>query len=369
MGAKCLVCDKSLHFWSLYYTKFRNNIYLCKDCKEKYQVFDNCNWEDVRSYIENLSPSAAKELITDPEQLNKVKNEINKNNNESSKFKVNSTIAVQSNAIKTNTGDYIKQLQKLYKSYGYVNIPEVENETSAKWVLEHTNRMFGAVLVPKEYMENITKNGHEYVTGDIVLLWWLTSRKNISNKPLYFYRTYGINPEKSINKLINTGLLTKDMDLTAAGRRVVNNSKMIIKHHRALKSWSGVGPVKYTYKKTVKTKIPEKYSNLPKKQQYPWSSFDIGLKDAKSEHCKYIQWKTVMNPCKECMKIGAQDNGKGSGIYSIKDAPKLRDTIHPGCTCRIFPYKLSDKFLPPITSFSTRDPKTGKSINVKARQY
>lgn len=269
----------------------------------------------------------------------------------------------------TNCQSYISELKKLYKSYEYENIPEIENEQSAKWVLDNVNGIFGAVLVPKEYMKTITKNKQSYVTGDIVLLWWLTSRKNISEKPLYFYRTYGIDSEKSIKKLISNGLLTKDMKLTGAGRRVINNSKMIIKHHKAIKSWSGIGPVEYTYKKAVKISVPEKYSMLPQNQRYPWSEFDINLKDAKSEHCRYVKWTTVMHPCNNCMKLGAADNGKGSGIYSIKDAPELRDKIHPGCTCRIFPYKLSDKYLPPIISFSTRDPETGKSIIVKARQY
>lgn len=263
----------------------------------------------------------------------------------------------------------ISKLKDLYRSYNYENIPEIENEKSAKWVLANLDGMFGAVLVPKEYMSNISKAGHNYVTGEIVLLWWLTSRKNKSNKPLYFYRTYGIDADKSIKKLINTGLLTKDMKLTTVGKKVLDNSKMIIKHHRASKSWSGIGPVKYTYPKKVKTKLPVKYADLPKKQQYPWSAFDINLQDAKSEHCRYIQWLTSTHPCKQCKKIGSTDTGKGPGIYLIKDAPLLRNQIHPGCTCRIFPYKLSERNLPPVDEFSTRDPETGKSIIIKAKQY
>ena len=270
---------------------------------------------------------------------------------------------------KVNSLYYTKKLQDLYSSYNYENIPEIENEASAKWVLNNINGMFGAILVPKEYMKNISKVGHSFTTGEIVLLWWLTSRKNISNKPLYFYRTYGIDPNKSTEKLIINGLLTKDMKLTPTGKRVLNNSKMIIKHHRAVKAWSGTGPVKYFYPKKTETKIPKKYAGISKKQQYPWSAFDISLQDAKSEHCKYIHWLTSTHPCKQCKKIGSADNGKGSGIYSIKDAPTLRDQIHPGCTCRIFPYKLIERNLPPTLTFSTRDPKTGKSIIIKAKQY
>lgn len=112
-----------------------------------------------------------------------------------------------------------------------------------------------------------------------------------------------------------------------------------------------------------------KYTDLPKKQQYPWTTFDINLQDAKSEHCKYIQWLTSTHPCKQCKTIGSTNNGKGPGIYLTKDAPTLRNQIHPGCTCRIFPYKLKYADLPPTTHFSTRDPKTGKSIIIKRKQY
>ena len=159
------------------------------------------------------------------------------------------------------------------------------------------------------------------------------------------------------------------MKLTSAGKKVLDTSKMIIKRHRASKSWSGTGPVKYTYPKKVKTKMPVKYADLPEKEQYPWSAFDISLQDAKSEHCKYIQWLTSTHPCNQCKKIGSSDTGNGHGIYLIKEASALRNQIHPGCTCRIFPYKLSEKNLLPVMTFSTRDPKTGKSIIIKAKQY
>lgn len=260
---------------------------------------------------------------------------------------------------------YTKKLQDLYRSYGYENIPEVESEHSAKWVLSNLNGMFGAVLVPKEYMNNIKKAGHNYTTGEIVLLWWLTSRKKIANKPLYFYRTYGIAPEKSIKKLISTGLLTKESQLTATGKRVLNNSKTIIKHHKASKAWTGTGPVKYTYPKKEKTKIPEKYGKLTKLEQTPWKLFDLDIKDAKSD----LQWNTSTTPCPKCRKMGATDNGKGPGVYPIKSVAFLRDQIHKGCTCRVFGYsiKYKDSFESDI--YWNRNTKTGKGYYVKRMHY
>lgn len=267
-------------------------------------------------------------------------------------------------------GGYIKKLQALYRSYGYDNIPEVENEESAKWVLDNMNGPFGAVLVPKEYMANIKKAGHDYTTGEIVLLWWLTSRKSISNKPLYFYREYGIDAEKSTKKLINNGLLTEDIKLTAAGKKVLDNSKTIIKHHRAVKSWSGTGPVKYSYPaKQEETKVPEKYGKLTKLEKTPWKLFDMDLADAKSDHLRYVRWNTSTTPCPQCRKMGATDNGKGPGVYPIKSADYLREQIHKGCTCRIFGYKVGQKNLPELDTYWNRDPKTGKGYYVKRMHY
>jgi|GEM_PF-4091290 hypothetical protein len=114
---------------------------------------------------------------------------------------------------------------------------------------------------------------------------------------------------------------------------------------------------------TEEATIPKELENTP------WVIFDTTLEDAKSQNYKYIQWITSTTPCPRCEALGVTDNfGKGKGIYPISSAPKLRERIHKGCTCIISEYRPSDHF-PPIETYWTRDPKTGKGIYVKAKHY
>lgn len=147
--------------------------------------------------------------------------------------------------VNTKKDSYIKQLQDKYIENEYDNIPYVASEESAKFVLDNWN---GAVPVPREYMKIQFYKNKPLLTGDIVLLWWLTSRKSTRNIPLYFSREYGINANASIDKLINYNLLSKDKKLTSDGQKVLNIKQEVIVNHKSSKSWFGVGPVKYFHR-------------------------------------------------------------------------------------------------------------------------
>lgn len=104
-------------------------------------------------------------------------------------------------------------------------------------------------------------------------------------------------------------------------------------------------------------------------ERTPWIMFDLSIQDAKSQHCKYIQWITSTSPCPQCEALGATDNfGKGAGVYPITSAPQLRNRLHIGCTCIVSKYRITNPF-PPVKTYWTRDPKTGKGIYVKAKHY
>lgn len=106
--------------------------------------------------------------------------------------------------------NYINLLQSKYRKNNYVNIPYIESQESAKYVLDNWN---SSAPVPREYMQNFSFKGSKFITGEVVLLWWLTSRKNINDIPLYFSREYGINSSNAIEKLEEHNLLSKDTRL------------------------------------------------------------------------------------------------------------------------------------------------------------
>lgn len=236
--------------------------------------------------------------------------------------------------------EYIDKLKKFYKENGYENIPYIESEESAKYVLNNINGAFGAVLVPKEYMNNIDVNGVNYTFGEIVLLWWLSSRKNISNIPHYFARTYGIDASSSINKMINTGLLNKNKRPSPEGLKVIDDHKDIVDKHRAKKSWSGTGPVEYDYSPVLKGKAKETEMLRQVKK-----SFDKDIKFYKESKINLFEWMPAKNPCPICKKIANTDIGYGKGIYKTNQSSTIRKQLHFDCRCATVPY---DPDLPPV---------------------
>ncbi|MEK3544795.1 hypothetical protein [Lactobacillus crispatus] len=240
-----------------------------------------------------------------------------------------------------NRKQFTSLLKKFYQSQNYENIPYIESEESAKFVWENSQGSISlAVLVPKEYMENIKINNENYTFGDIVLLWWLSSRKNTSNIPHYFARNYGINTEESINKMIDYGLLNQNKKPTEEGLCVIKKYNSIIKKHRSKKSWSGTGPVKYDYSPTLKGEAKKK-----EMLKHVLKQFDDEIQFYKESKIHHFQWMTAKDPCPVCKRLQEQNTGLGKGIYRTSDYRKIRKYIHYDCRCTTTPY---DKNLPDI---------------------
>ena len=49
-------------------------------------------------------------------------------------------------------------------------------------------------------------------------------------------------------------------------------------------------------------------------ERTPWIMFDLSIQDAKSQHCKYIQWITSTSPCPQCEALGATDKDRKSVV-------------------------------------------------------
>lgn len=143
-----------------------------------------------------------------------------------------------------------KKLRRLYTLKKYQTIPEIPSEEESKRILENYKN-FPSSLVPKEYMNTIQFKNLQILRGEIIELWWITSRKNISNVPKYFLYEYGINYSKTVKKLHNLDLLTPDNKLTQLGHTLIKNSAQIIWEHKAAKSISKDGKVEYSYDKDV----------------------------------------------------------------------------------------------------------------------
>lgn len=101
-----------------------------------------------------------------------------------------------------NFANYQKRLRRLYITKRYRIIPEIPSEEESKRILENY-KSFPFSLVPKEYMDPIKFKDLNLLRGEIVELWWITSRKNISNVPKYFLYEYGINYSETVDKLHN----------------------------------------------------------------------------------------------------------------------------------------------------------------------
>ncbi|WP_057826066.1 hypothetical protein [Lentilactobacillus sunkii] len=161
-----------------------------------------------------------------------------------------------------------EKLKRLYKNKGFKTIPQLPSEQEAERIVV-TYRNFPASLVPKEYMDPIELDGNSLLRGDIVALWWTTSRKNISNPPQYFLYEYGVDYYGSLSKLKSLGLLTSDDKLTESGETVVQKSKKIIWQHKAAKTIKSDGTVKYSSSRGVSGKLlvvnKAKYPKTPRK--------------------------------------------------------------------------------------------------------
>lgn len=255
----------------------------------------------------------------------KTKQHENKNETTFSKMDNNSS----------NKVSYIDELKDKYRKNNYNNIPYIKDEKSAEYVLNNWNT---SAPVPRAYMKNQTFKGNKLVTGEIVLLWWLTSRKNTNDIPLYFYREYGINANESIKKLKNYRLLSTEKRLTSDGKRLLKIKQKLIYNHKSDKTWSGIGPVKYHY---GKVKEAEEQENL-------------NYNEYLDEKIKQYFFLATLDT-KTCPICGNLD-GK---IFDIKDKKTGINypLIHPGCRCTTTPYFNN---MPKNTTRWARNPITGK---------
>lgn len=231
--------------------------------------------------------------------------------------------------------NYINLLQSKYRKNNYVNIPYIESQESAKFVLDNWN---SSAPVPREYMQNFSFEGNKFITGEVVLLWWLTSRKNINDIPLYFSREYGINFSDAIEKLEEYNLLSKDKKLTSDGKRLLNLNQDIIDNHKSSKSWFRIGPVKYFHGTGNEASEIEE------------SSYKDYLTDGIDQYTFMATLDT-----KTCSTCGNLDRK----IFDIKEKKTGINypLIHPGCRCITTPYFNG---MPAETTRWARNPKTGK---------
>ena len=144
-------------------------------------------------------------------------------------------------------GTYLDRLATLYENRGYEVLPELPDEEGARYVIENASS-FPAVLVPKVYMKAQVDDHTPLMFGEVVLLWWLTSRKNIFPYPLYYQRKYGLNAEVSRRRLIERGYLSEDNSLTDAGRTIIDSHQDIVRKHKSVMLVGRDGPIEYIYR-------------------------------------------------------------------------------------------------------------------------
>ncbi|MDF7672193.1 hypothetical protein PT281_02680 [Lactobacillus sp. ESL0701] len=235
----------------------------------------------------------------------------------------------------------IKQLQEKYKENGYQTIPYIPNDQFAHYCLEQwEDSIRMAAPVPKENMEAVKFEDHSLLIGEVVMLWWMNRMKKKDYIPQYFLWQYGINFSTSLKKLESYGLATSEKSITNAGLNFLNKYPKIIKHHRAGKSWTGIGPVKYDYSKLLKGE-EKKEAMLQNVQK----AFDNEMKFYSESKIIYFQWMPSKNPCQLCKKLATTDNGWGKGVYRVADKIKVRKLLHYDCLCTTVPY---DDTLPNI---------------------
>lgn len=125
-----------------------------------------------------------------------------------------------------------EKLLALYKQKKYQTIPVLPDERSCEKILKNYHN-FPSMLVPKEYMQPILGT---LLRGDIVLLWWLSLKKNQTNIPQYFLYKYGIDVDRELKKLKQykyIELVNNKYILTDSGKQILSNHEKIIQEHRA----------------------------------------------------------------------------------------------------------------------------------------
>lgn len=207
-----------------------------------------------------------------------------------------------------------KRLERLYKNKGYKAIPKVPSEKEAERILT-TYRNFPASIVPKEYMDPINFNGQSLLRGEILVLWWTTSRKNISNPPQYFLYQYGVNYYESISKLYSLNLITSDNKLTELGKGLIDKSAKIIWQHKAEKAIEADGTVKYSSSHGVSGKLL-----VVPKAKYPKSSRKDYLDNYFYKSNQRIQYLWNAKQYELCKKEAMEQISQGNKypiIYNI----------------------------------------------------
>lgn len=141
--------------------------------------------------------------------------------------KLKQAVSTSVNKLKTPS----EQLTNVYVEKGYATIPAPLPDNEAQRILE-SYTSFPSSLVVKSYMTPF-ENG--LIRGEVLLLWWLNSRKKITHKPLYFLYRYGINIDAAEAHLINAGMMNADETWTDKGKSLVSSDRVqqIIREHRA----------------------------------------------------------------------------------------------------------------------------------------
>lgn len=213
-----------------------------------------------------------------------------------------------------NFANYQKRLRRLYITKRYRIIPEIPSEEESKRILENY-KSFPFSLVPKEYMDPIKFKDLNLLRGEIVELWWITSRKNISNVPKYFLYEYGINYSETVDKLHNLDLLTSDNQLTQLGRSLIKNSAQIIREHKAAKSINEDGKIEYSSDKDVHGNFFE-----VKRVRYPRKKTEEKLDDYFCHSNLRIQYLWNIKKYNQCEKEALEQISRGNKyplIYQI----------------------------------------------------
>lgn len=123
-------------------------------------------------------------------------------------------------------------MKEFYKRWGYQVLPELPEEIECNKILEN-HQSLPSMIVRKEYM-NFIENG--LIRGDIILLWWINTKKKQNKKPQYFLYKYGLNVNKEIEKLQKNYYIVFSKDryiLTNKGKNMLTKYNKIVQEHRS----------------------------------------------------------------------------------------------------------------------------------------
>lgn len=142
------------------------------------------------------------------------------------------------------------KLKKLYRSKGYKVIPKIPIEDEAAKILS-TYSVFTSSLVPKDYMNVTFEDG--LIRGEILILWWLNNPRTKKNsRPQYFLYRYGIDFERSLQKLKEFNYINNNNEITKKGFDLLAVRSSIGDEHRMFGGVDSNGKVIYLKSKILK---------------------------------------------------------------------------------------------------------------------